>query len=159
MKFHREACADEPRTGFARRQLDQMCEDRPDMFGVLAQDDFVYKWIEQCLDINDIESRVYWIPLEPEAGLEAQNCPKNSRCFSQVRITSDLRLSGEDRWILLIFELHNIDSGQDFYKLGKSLWLGSITVEQYADECMLLELAAEVRTKHFCVAMCLPLIG
>ena len=144
-----QAGADEPQIGFARRQLDQMCEDRPDMAGILALDDPVYEWVERCLDIGDCKLRIYWIPLEPESGCWAQNNPKNSPFPSQVRITSDPSLSGEDRWLLLIYELHNIDNSDTFHRLNNSLWLGNITADQYADGFLLLELAAEVRTKLF----------
>lgn len=141
--------ADECETSFARRQLDQMCEYRPDMEGIVAIDDPVYKWVEGCLDVGDSSLRVYWVPLEPDPGSFAQHSPKYSPFPAQVRLTSDPTLSGEDRWLLLIYELHNIDNSDRFQRLDNALWLGSMSADEYADKFLLLELGAEVRTKLF----------
>lgn len=119
------------------------------MAGILQPGDGLYERIERFLDIGDPKTRIYWVPLEPTSGFFAQSGPKDSLFPSQVRVSSSPELTGEDRWLCFIFELHNIDNSENFHKLTNSLWQGTITAEAYADGFLLLELAAEVRTKKF----------
>lgn len=139
---------EEPITNFAKRQIDQMVEDRPDMRHVLTLDDPLYKSVAHEFDVGNTHQRVHWFPLEPERDASAQHGADGPHQPAFVKITSNSECTGEDRWLLLVFELHNLQNAWAFRKLQKMAIEATLTEDQFAERSLLLELRAQIETKH-----------
>jgi hypothetical protein len=131
------------------RQISQLLDDRPAMKGILDSEHFVYKWVVQQFSAGDSKKRVYWEDREPVGGREAENQPTLDYAPPFIRITRSDKISGRDKWLMLVFELHNLKNAKAFEELEKRAVSGEIDRDKFSNECLELEFKAMVQTQIF----------
>lgn len=141
--------AEEASCGFGQRQVAQMLDDRPSMKDVFDEEDPLVKWLCACFAGSGPESRVYWNAEEPASGFSAEHSRRYSVYPAQIRVVSSQQLSGLDKWIAIVFEMHNLRGALDFAQLDRLAFYGRIESAQYVDECVDLELDAVGETAQF----------
>ena len=133
---------------FGDRQLQQVLIDRPDMKGIVRTNDFIYRWVVK--QFNSLEyDRVQWDPREPKSGAPAEHQSSRRASSHYIRVTSAEAISGRDKWLMLVFELHNYRNKEYFDELWDKAIAGSIRRDEYATGCVKLEFRAMVATQEF----------
>lgn len=143
------ALACERSNTFGDQQLTQILTDRPSMKGIIRADDFVYRWVVQQFDSRSLFDRIYWDPREPHDGRPAEHRSAYLASPAYVRVTSAEMISGRDKWLMLVYELHNIRNEKLFEELNEKAFAGSIDRAKYSNDCLALEFQALVQTQAF----------
>jgi len=117
------------------------------MQGVVAVDDLVYKYVVQQFNSRELLDRISWDGSEPKGGRPAQFVPAHLVQPTYIRITRSKKISGRDKWLMLVFELHNSENEKSFEDLYKKALAGEIDRDHYASACLALEFEAVVRTQ------------
>src|SRR5690242_1923528 len=94
---------------FGRRQIDQLLADRPDMVGVLADDDPIVVWIADSMNGGRIGRRVYWNADSPRTGGAAEHALPYGVNPPFICITGGAEVSPIDKWASLVYELFNLE--------------------------------------------------
>lgn len=119
------------------------------MKGIVDENDLVHRWVVRQLNSRDSLHRVYWDSKEPQSGRPAEHCLAYAESPACIRIASSETTSGRDQWLYLVYELHNLRNEKSFRELWEKACGGSIDRDCYANECLLLEFQALVRTQMF----------
>lgn len=141
---------------FGQRQVDQLIADRPDMAGVLSEDDPVMKWIIDSFNGDRIGQRVYWNANSPQSGSEAEHGPPNGGYPAYVSLSGGAETTPVDKWASVVYELFNLENTQAFEELNDRAMAGEVDGDTYALECVRLEFVAVVKTKAFFEKHTLP---
>jgi hypothetical protein len=142
---------------FGEQQLSQILEDRTTMKGILDGNDFINEWVIRQFDGNCPNHRVHWDTHEPYGGRDSEYQPAYGTTPGSVRVTKSEKISGRDKWLLLIFELYNVKNSNDYIELSRRATAGEIDRKNYSIECTAFEFHALVRTQKF--FRCHPLPG
>jgi hypothetical protein len=134
---------------FGDQQLIQILNDRPSMKGIICADDFVCRWVVKQFNARSLLDRIYWDPREPHSDRPAEHRSAYLVSPAYVRVTSAETISGRDKWLLLVFELHNIQNEKLFNDLDRKAVVGKIDRDHYSNECVALEFQALVETQMF----------
>jgi hypothetical protein len=134
---------------FGRRQVDQMLVDRPDMAGVLRDDDPVMLWVVAGFNGDRSGKRVYWNADSPASGQPAEHAPSYEGYPPYVRLSGGTDATGNDKWAGVVFELFNLENAAAFSALGERAMAGELDADTYATECVKLEHAAAKKTEQF----------
>ncbi len=134
---------------FGDEQLLQLLHDRPTMNGILAPNDPIREWVIQKFNSNSLEGRIYWDHDEPISARPAESLPAYKTQPNVVRLTNSAATSGRDKWLMLVYELHNLQNAEGFENLDLLAVNGKIDRVRYSDECFSLEFKAMVQTKRF----------
>ena len=131
------------------RQLAQLLDDRPSMKGILPADDTICRWVTRRFNTGACGQRVHWDHREPFSGREAENEPSHERVPAFIRITESEKVSGRDKWSMLVFEFENLKNSPLFENLARLAYAKQISRDQFALECVRLELNAGQRAKRY----------
>jgi hypothetical protein len=145
---HSSVATEAKEASFGHRQIDQMLADRPEMVGILRQDDPIFIWIVAGMNGDRIGQRIYWNAREPVSS-SAEHAPPYSDYPPYVCISRHAGISGIDKWICLIYELFNIENTKAFTDLHVQALNREINGEEYADGCAKLEYLALKEAKQF----------
>lgn len=148
---------DVPKIAFGDRQLAQLLDDRPSMKGILPADDTICRWVVRRFNTGDRGQRVFWDHHEPFSGREAENSPAHESVPAFIRISESGKISGHDKWCMLVFEFENLKNSPQFHRLIRLAYAGQIARKRFALECVQLELDAGQRTKRYLKRQ--PIIG
>lgn len=143
------AQGDDPSVSFGQRQLAQVLTDRPNMTGVLPDDDVICRWVIRRFNSGPNGERVRWDRQEPMSGRPAENLPAQNHDNALVRITSSADVSGRDKWFMLVFELHNIphpEAAGEMSRLVREQRIGRL---EFALGCVEHEYRAMRKTTRF----------
>ena len=132
---------------FGNRQVEQMLEDRAEMQGVIPPSHPLAVWVTKAYAGEHIGRRIYWNADVVDRVFNAEHCPPSPGCLPYVWVTDRRGVSGIDKWASVIYELHNILNTDEFARLFSAASAGRLTAEQYASECVKLELKA-LRPTH-----------
>ena len=119
------------------------------MKGIVDADDPIYKWVVKQFDSGYYGDRIYWDRHEPYSGQPSETQPARGHSPSFVRVTKDDKISGRDKWLMLVFELHNIKNEKLFNELHVLAINGKLNRSEYADRCLSLEFTAMLQTQMF----------
>lgn len=133
---------------FGRRQIDQMLADRPDMAGLLNDDDSILLWVIDSMNGSRLGQRIYWNGSSPIGGALAEHWRPAMGYPPHIRLTDGVN-SGIDKWTELVFELFNLDNDRSFDTLDEEAYAGAIHGDAYATEYARLEYVALVKTNEF----------
>lgn len=133
-----------------------MLADRPDMSGVLDEDDLVFQWVVEGFNGDRFGQRVYWNADFPQVGSDAFHFPPYYGYPAFISLSNRTHMTPVDRWVGVVYELHNLDNTQAFEKLYNRAIAEEIDGDTYAVECLRLEFAATKRTKEFFSKHSLP---
>ena len=136
-------------TSFGDRQLAQLLDDRPSMKGILTADDTICRWVIRRFNTGHFGQRVHWDHGEPVSGREAESQASWRIAPALIRITESEKVSGRDKWCLLVFEFENLQNAPLFENLVKLACAKQIPRHEFALECVQLELNAEQRAKRY----------
>jgi hypothetical protein len=134
---------------FGHRQLEQVLADRPDMAGVLREDDPVVAWVIAGFNGERIGQRVYWNGASPQSGQTAEHSPPYYHYPAHICISGGTETTPVDKWASLVFEFFNLENHKDFEKLTAEAMKGKVSREQYGDSCVALEFLAMQKTRAF----------
>lgn len=134
---------------FGHRQLEQVLADRPDMAGVLRDDDPVVAWVIAGFNGERIGQRVYWNGASPESGQAAEHWPEYYDYPAQIRVSGGTELTPIDRWTGLVFEFFNLENSKSFDELLGKANSREIDGDAYARGCTKLEFEAHLKAKAF----------
>jgi hypothetical protein len=134
---------------FGDKQLLQLLNDRPTMNGILDPHDEICKWVIQQFNSNSTEHRVYWDHNEPISGRPAESLRAYDTHPAVIRLTKSTATSARDKWLMLVYELHNLQNAKGFENLDILAVTGEIDKKQFSEECFALEFKAMVQTKIF----------
>jgi len=132
---------------FGQRQVAQLIEDRPDMKGILADDDPLLQWICARFESGPFGVRVHWINREPTGGFDSVMVPPSVDQPAIVQVSTSPKLTARDKWCLVVYELHNISNAPEISKLIAKARAGTIDRDAFSIECIKLEHAAVLRTQ------------
>jgi hypothetical protein len=139
----------QPDVSFGRRQIDQMLVDRPDMAGVVDDDDPVLVWIINGLNGERIGRRVYWNDELPGGDAPSQFVPPHESYPPCICLRAGAEPSSVDKWACLVYELFNLENTKEFDELLAKAIDGSLNGEAYARECANLEYNALIKAQKF----------
>jgi len=125
-----------------------MLADRPDMAGILKDDDPIVLWAIDSMNGNRLGQRIYWDGRSPFGDHTAEHSSPFMSYPPQIRLTDGVS-SGIDKWTMLVFELFNLDNTPSFQTLWEEACAGAIHGDVYATECARLEYIALEKTKEF----------
>lgn len=125
---------------FGNRQVEQLCDDRPDLKTILIPGSAIYEWVTDSFDGKYFGQRIFWHSPEPADKAMSSCLPPLGSYPAHILITSDIKITAFDRLGLLIFELHNIEHASEFAKVVTDARQGRIGREQFADELVRIEL-------------------
>jgi hypothetical protein len=134
---------------FGRRQVDQMLADRPDMVGILDEDDPIFCWIVDGMNGGIIGQRIYWNANTPESGSAAEHASPYEGYPPHVCISGGTEITGHDRWACAVYELFNIKNTKEFEDAYTKAMAGTLDGDAYAKECARLEYIALTKAKEF----------
>jgi hypothetical protein len=138
-----------PDVSFGQRQIDQMLVDRPDMAGVLDEDDPVLVWIISGMNGERIGQRVYWNDDLPASGAPSEFLPPYEYYPPHICLWAGVETSPIDKWACLVFELFNLENTREFTDLQTKAMEGTLNGEAYARECANLEYNALIKARKF----------
>src|SRR5689334_22473581 len=134
---------------FGQRQIEQMLADRPDMVGVLADDDPIVVWIANSMNGERIARRVYWNADSPRTGGAAEHAMPYGVNPPFICVAGGAEVSPIDKWAVVVYELFNLEN----YKSNEELWekatSAKVDKETYANECAKLEYEACKKARKF----------
>lgn len=134
---------------FGRRQVNQMVDDRPEMGGIFDEDAEIVEWLVKRFEGDSVESRIYWNAEEPLSGFSAEHSRRYHIYPAQIRVDSGKTLSGLDKWVAVVFEVHNLDNSKSFEGLEQAAASGGISEKEFVKKCIALELDAVDKTEIF----------
>ncbi len=137
------------RDTFGAQQLRQLLEDRPSMQGIVRRNEFIYRWVVMQFDADTAHDQIRWDSREPQSGRPAENNSSYLGSQAYVRITVDDSISGRDKWLMLVYELHNYKNGAAFHDLWDQAIAGKIDRDTYSLQCVELEFNAMTETQIF----------
>jgi hypothetical protein len=129
-------------TDFGQRQVDQLLEDRPELFPIIENNLAIKNWILDRFNGGEMNLRVYWHAEEPWSGRPAEHSIPIRGYPALIRITSKNDLTAEDKCIALIFEFFNLENESNFKKLWEA---ENITSQEFAKKALMLEVGAVFR--------------
>ena len=115
------------------RQIEQMCDDRPDMLDVLPPDHPIRRWCISQFEAGENGRRVVWDCSEPVLQTPAEHWPRTEGYPAAIRISKTYPSTGLDKWAMLVFEFHNIQGEKDRVVFRESLLNGEIGVSTFAE--------------------------
>ena len=132
---------------FGHRQLAQLLDDRPDMKGILADDNPLRSWVHARFESDLHGLRVHWDNREPTGGFDSAMFPPSAETPGIVRVSSSPSLTGRDKWCLLVYELENLANAPRIAELVAKAHGNRIERDAFSIECIRLEHAAVLRTQ------------
>jgi hypothetical protein len=102
---------------YGEQQLRQLLEDRPSMKGIVHRNEFIYRWAVVQFDASTSHDQIRWDSREPQSGRPAEHNSTYLNSPAYVRITCADSISGRDKWLMLVYELHNFKNGASFLEL------------------------------------------
>ena len=138
-----------------QRELERILNDRLEMRGVLPHDDVIVRWVKRKLSVGSHGETVVWDAREPEGGY-AQHAIGNGGTASRVCVTSSPKVSGRDKWYLLVFELHNLMHPQLMMQLRHAATSGAIDRKEFANAILNHEYERFARTNKFFIRYPIP---
>jgi len=157
------SCGAQPRVNdkadsisFGQRQVDQLLADRPDMAGVLREDDPVLQWVIEGFNGDRMGYRIHWHANSPLGGSDAEHSPPYYAYPAYISLSGGAQVTPIDKWASVVYELHNIENSQAFDELHEQAKAGEIDGEAYAKKCLKLEFLALEKTKEFFEKNSLP---
>ena len=145
----RDSVIDDPKITFGRRQLNQVLDDRPDMQGVISEDDELLDWIVSAFDGERTGFRIYWNADSPVESFGASHTPPYEGYPATVCITGGSEETPVDKWAGLVFELHNLENSEDFAEIHLKACSGELDEDTYVREHVKLEFKAIEKTAEF----------
>lgn len=134
---------------YGMRQIEQMCDDRPDMDGVFPEDHELVTWCAAQFEKGELGRRIIWDHTEPAMDLPAEHWPRAEGHAAAIRISQMRPSTGLDKWVLLVFEFHNIQRESDRLRLQDALCRRKISLDQFAIGCTRSEFEALQTTIDF----------
>ena len=134
---------------YGMRQIEQMCDDRPDMDGVFPDGHQLVTWCATQFEKGEMGRRIIWDHTEPAMDLPAEHWPHVDGHAAAIRISQMRPSTGLDKWVLLVFEFHNIQRESDRLRLQDALCRRKISLDQFAVACTRSEFEALQMTIHF----------
>jgi hypothetical protein len=119
------------------------------MKGILDPQDFIYEWAIQQFNSSSPENRICWDRLEPISGRPAESVRAYDTHPAVIRLTSSTATSARDKWLMLIYEFHNLRNAKNFENLDRLAASGDIDRERYSERYVALEFKAAAQTKRF----------
>lgn len=141
---------------FGRRQVDQMLADRPDMVGVLSDDDPVMAWVVDGFNGGRIGQRIHWNGNSPASGAPAEHASAYGHYPPHICLDGGSDVTPIDKWAGLVYELFNIEGTKEFDKLFEQATAGELTSDEYADACAKLEYEALKKAEAYFAEHPLP---
>ena len=161
--FSRELSAADLEHG--SRQMERLLKDRSEMAAGLTPEDPLYKWAIRKFAGEDIPERIVWNPTVPD-GAEADHGAPSGGEPGMVRLAPRKRgflgllpgrkLTFDEHWAHLCYELHNIQGSPDFDQANRLAGRRELTREGYIRQCAYLEYLALLRTRAFYVDVYFP---
>jgi hypothetical protein len=136
-------------TRYGVRQIEQMCDDRPDMKDVLSRDHKIVRWCVTQFENGDHGRRIIWDYAEPALNTPAEHWPRVEGYTAAIRISKKHPSTGLDKWAMLVFEFHNIQMEDARLPIRQSLCQGEIGVNEFAAAYARSEFDAMQKTKNF----------
>lgn len=133
---------------FGERQLEQMLDDRPEMRNANIIDSPVYKWLARGFDGEAVGYRIYWNG-DRDINWVGVSKVRDGSSLGYISITSKSTRSPIDKWAVLVFEMHNIRTGEKIRELASLVVEGKLAKQEFALKCLLLEFAAQEQTRVF----------
>jgi hypothetical protein len=134
---------------FGRRQIDQMLSDRPDMAGILADDDPIVVWIADSMNGDRIGRRVYWNADSPHTGAFVEHALPQGVNPPFICVIGGAEVPAIDKWSGVVYELFNLENHNSFDELYYKAMTAKLDKESYANECAKLEYEACKKTRKF----------
>ena len=131
------------------RQIEQMCDDRPDMLDVFPPDHPIRRWCSSQFETGENGRRVVWDCSEPVLQTSAEHWPRAEGHAAAIRISQVRPSTGLDKWVMLVFEFHNIERESDRLRLQDALCRRKISLDQFAVGCTRSEFDALQMTIDF----------
>ena len=132
-----DSCEEEvkvPRVRYGDRQVAQMLDDRPEMQHVFPDVHPVLEWVRDRFETGDVRRRIIWDYVEPSSGQPAEHLASYGNYSAAVRISKNSNVTGRDKWVMLVFELHNIEYSEFRRGLILQLMWHQISVDQFVAE-------------------------
>jgi hypothetical protein len=134
---------------FGQRQIDQMLSDRPDMVGILADDDPIVAWIVNSMNGDRIGRRVYWNADSPRSGAGVEHALPYGVNPPFICVTGGSEIPAIDKWSGVVYELFNLENYKSFNELYDKATSAKVGKETYANECAKLEYDAVKKARKF----------
>jgi hypothetical protein len=134
---------------FGQRQVDQIVADRPDMAGILSNDDPVLQWIISGFNGDQLGQRIHWHARSPLSGSTAEHGAAYYGYPAYISVSGGTETTPIDKWASVVYELYNLENSADFEELSNQVMAGEIDGDGYALKCVELEFSAIEKTKSF----------
>jgi hypothetical protein len=141
---------------FGQRQLEQLLADRPDMRDLIPDSHPVYQWVAESFDGDHFGQRVYWNDTYPRSGRPAEHASPYYGYPPYISIAGSRDVSPVDKWTMVVYELHNLLSHEEFQQLQTKAIAGDLDADGYANGCVKLEFDALEQTRDFLLKNPLP---
>lgn len=148
-----------------RKQMEQLLKDRPEMAVGLAPEDPLYQWAMRKFAGEDLPERINWNSTFPTGGEADHGAPVAGEP-GMVRVASRKRgllgllpgrkLTFDEHWSHLCFELHNIQGSPAFEQSNRLAARRELTRDGYIRQCAYHEYLALLRTRAFYVDVYFP---
>ena len=162
--FARELTEEDLKHGY--EQLWAMLRDRPQMAAGLSPQDALYQWAARKFAGEDIAERILWESSEPAQAEADHRSPRNGQPGS-IRVVSrkrgllgllpGRRLTFDESWARVCYELHNIQGTPDFDQATRLASRGELTRDGYIRQYAFVEYQAALRTRAFYADTYFPL--
>lgn len=131
------------------RQVEQMLADRPDMAGLLKDDDPIVQWVAAGFNGDRTGQRIYWNAASPPSGNPGEHWPQYYNYPPQIIVSGGAETTRIDRWVAVVFEQFNIENDEAFAELASRAIAGDVDRDGYAVGCAKLEFAALLKCREF----------
>lgn len=139
----------EAKKTFGHRQLEQVLDDRPDMVGVVSDDNPIVAWVIGGFNGERTGQRIYWNAMSPRSAQPAEHWPQYFDYPPQICISGGTELTAIDKWTGLVYEFFNLENSKSFEELGAKARGGELDGDGYARGCTKLEFEALRKAKAF----------
>ena len=144
---HGQLCAQDTNSSVNVSPLAEMLCDRPEMAGLLNNDDVIVRWVRRRLHSTPGATEVRWDDIEPRHGIVGYTTDHTTG-VAELRISNTPEVSGRDKWFLLVARLHKVMPAYFSRDLRNAARRGAHKSE-FVDAMIDLELQRMALTKRF----------
>jgi tetratricopeptide (TPR) repeat protein/protein involved in polysaccharide export with SLBB domain len=145
-----------------QRQLAAMLKDRPTLAEHGKSAEPLYQWAIRKFAGEDLGEEIFWASAHLD--WEGVNYPPSDEIPGCIMVaerhgsgkTTDERVSFDEMWNTVVFELYNITNAAAFEELDRQATKGELSRSQYVAKTMKIESRAAEKTRSFYIHVYLP---
>ena len=119
------------------------------MQNVISESHSVFQWLVNGFNGDRIGQRIYWNASSPRSGRPAEHGPAYATYPPYIAISGRTETTPTDKWASVVYEMYNLENGEEFEATSRSAIEGKLDADDYAEKCVELEFIALTKTQKF----------